>query len=343
VLLALSGAVFWQARPHDLPRNSAHVPDPQAQDLYIRGRYVMDRQTEYSLRESIDLFQKAIDKDPKFAAAYAGMADAYNVLAQYGYIAPPEGMQQARQAANRALAIEPNLAEGHVSLAAVMEAYDWDWGGAEREYKKALELNPWLSWAHLWYGMFLRDQGRLPEALPELRRAAQLEPYSVMTNINIAQAFMMQGDFIAAEQAALHAAQAAPEFVTAQVVLSNAYRMQARNADSDAALARALDRSDDNPHALSLLTSALARRGRADEAKRLRTRLEELSRKRYVSPYDSGLASLVLGEEDKALAMFEEAYRQRSSGLIFLKNAKFDSSEKAAQFHSLIEKMHFAG
>ena len=96
-------------------------------------------------------------------------------------------------------------------------------------------------------------------------------------------------------------------------------------------------------HCRSPITSALARRGRAEEAKRLRARLDELSRKRYVSPYDSGLASLVLGEEDKALAMFEEAYRQRSSGLIFLKNAKFDSFEKAAQFHSLIEKMHFAG
>jgi tetratricopeptide (TPR) repeat protein len=343
VLLALSGAVFWQARPHDLPRRTTHVPDPVAQDLYTRGRFVMDHQTEQSLRESIDLFQQAVDKDPGFAAAYAGMADSYNVLAQYGYIAPSEGMQQARQAANRALAIDPHLAEAHVSLAAVMEAYDWDWGGAEREYKKALELNPWLSWAHLWYGMFLRDQGRLPEALPELRRAAQLEPYSVMTNINLAHAFMLQGDFASAEQAALHAAQAAPEFVTAHVMLSNAYRMQARNADSDAALARAVERSDDNPHALSLLTSALARRGRADEARRLKAKLDELSRKRYVSPYDSGLASLVLGEEDQALAMFQEAYRQRSSGLIFLRDAKFDSSEKAAQFHSLIQKMHFAG
>jgi Flp pilus assembly protein TadD len=191
--------------------------------------------------------------------------------------------------------------------------------------------------------MFLRDQGRLAEAMPELRRAAQLEPFSVMTNINFAHALMLQGDFAAAEQAALHAAQVAPEFVTAHVILSNAYRMQARNADSDAALARALEGADDNPHALSLLTSALARRGRSAEARKLMSQLNELSRRRYVSPYDVGLASLVLGDEDRALQMFQEAYRQRSSGLIFLRDAKFDSSQKAAEFHSLIEKMHFAG
>ena len=119
------GALLWQGRraapvPH-------HEPDPQAQDLYIRGRYLMDRQTESALRAGIACFQQAVTRDPQFAAAYAGMADGYNVLAQYGFIPPSEGMEQARRAAERALDIDPALAEGHVSLAAVLEAYDWNW------------------------------------------------------------------------------------------------------------------------------------------------------------------------------------------------------------------------
>src|SRR5206468_8190742 len=139
-------------------------------------------------------FQQAVERDPNFAAAYAGLSDGYNVLAQYGYIPPSEGMEPARRAAERALDIDPSLAEGHVALAAVIEAYDWNWKGAEREYRRAIELNPALPSAHLWYGMFLRDQGRMPEALPELRRAAQLDPYSVMTSINLAYGLMMEGN-----------------------------------------------------------------------------------------------------------------------------------------------------
>src|SRR5262249_32369479 len=161
---------------------SLREPNPAAQDLYIRGRILLDQQREGAMRQSIECFRQAIDRDPQFASAYAGLADAYNILAQFGYLAPGEGMEQARTAALRAPKIDPLLAEAHVSLASVLEAYDWNWTGAEREYRRALELNPGLAEGHLWYGMFLRDQGRIGEALPQLRRAAQLEPYSILTS-----------------------------------------------------------------------------------------------------------------------------------------------------------------
>ncbi len=342
VLFALCAVVFW---PLHMPGAGRvpHSPDPRAQDLYIRGRYIMDRQTEPALRESIACFQQAVAIDPRFAAAYTGLADAHNVLAQYGYISPAEGMQAARQAAQRALAIDPSLAEAHVSLAAVMEAYDWNWAGAEREYRRALELNPWLATAHLWYGMFLRDQGRLNEGLAELRRAAQVEPFSVMTSINIAQAFMMDRHYAEAAEEARHAAQVAPELVTAQLILSNAYRAESRFAESDAALSRALAGAAGNPHALSAVACALARRGRQQESRQLVADLERLAQVRYVSPYDLGTVSLTLGDEDRALALFREAYRQRSSGLIFLRCVNFASMARAAEFHSLVEQIHAEG
>src|SRR4029078_12181728 len=115
-----------------------------------------------------------------------------------GYIAPREGMEQARRAAERGLEIDTQLEEGDGSRAAVLEAYDWNWQAAEREYRRALELNPWLPAAHLWYGMFLRDQGRLKEALPELRPPAQPEPFSVVTSVNLAHAYLLAGNSPAA-------------------------------------------------------------------------------------------------------------------------------------------------
>jgi len=342
--IMLAGAAsVWQARSHQALAKSVHAPDPAAQDLYIRGRYLMDRLTERALHESIDCFRRAIERDPQFASAYAGLSDAHNILAQHGYIAPREGMEEARRAAEHALQIDPALAEGHVSLAAVIEAYDWNWSAAEREYKRALELNPSLPAAHLWYGMFLRDQGRLQEALPELRRAAELEPFSVLTSLNLANAYMLAGNYGAALEQARHAAEVAPDLVPAEVILAHLYGTQSQTAEAEAALARALQFSQDDPHALAVLARAYASQGKRDESVRLFHRLEDLARQRYVSPFDLGTVSLVLGDEKHAVDLLEEAFRQRSAGMIFLRDAKFSGGHASPQFNLLIEKMHFAG
>ena len=351
VLALLGITAFWRfrpaetarLRPAETARKAIHEPDPTALDLYIRGRYLMDRQTEQSFHDSIDSFNRAVARDPQFAPAYAGLADAYNVLAQFGYISPKEGMEQARSAAQRALDIDPGLAEGHVSLTAIIEAYDWKWAAAEREYRRALELNPSLPEAHLWYGMFLRDQGRLQEALSELRRAAQLDPFSVFSSLNLAHAYMLAGNVSGAEEQARHAADIAPGTATAEVLLSNIYRAQGRAAEADAALSRARQFSAGNPHAISVLACAYGRHGQRDESVRLFHQLELLAKQRYVSPFDMGSVSLVLGDDQRALTLLEEAYRQRSSGLIFLRDAKFASSHRLPGFHSLVQKMHFAG
>jgi tetratricopeptide (TPR) repeat protein len=252
-------------------------------------------------------------------------------------------MQKARAAADRAISLDPLSAEGHVSLAAVIEAYDWNWTAAEREYRRALQLNPWLPAAHLWYGMFLRDQGRIDEAMPELRRAAQMEPFSVLTSLNLAQGLMAEGNYRGAEEEARHAAERAPDLVTAHIMLAQAHRAQAQNADSEAALERASQAAGDNPHGVAMLARVYGRIGRSDESLRLLQQLEELAKRRYVSPYDLGIVLLALGDEDGALTQLNEAYRQRSSGLIFLREARFKGLQRAPEFHSLVEKMRFAG
>jgi serine/threonine-protein kinase len=343
IAMGLTGtAVWWQSRTNHTS-SKVHEPDPQAQHLYIRGRYLMDRQTEQGILAAITAFEEAVARDPRFAAAYAGMSDGYNQLSQFGYMAPSEAMAKARRAAEQALDLDPNLAEGHVSLAAVMEAYDWNWKGAEREYRRALDLNPYLPAAHLWFGMFLRDQGRLDEALPELRRAAQLDPFSVMTSVNLAHGLMVAGSHVNAVEQATQAAEMAPESVTAHVILATVHRAQSRFPEAEAALQRALPYSAGNPYGLAMLARAYAKTGNRDESTRLFRELEQLSQQRYVSPFDMGTVSLALGDEDRALALLQEAFKQRSSGLIFLRDASFTRMQRAPEFHSLIEKMHFAG
>jgi tetratricopeptide (TPR) repeat protein len=335
-------AVLWISRTH-AATGIAVETDSLAQDLVIRGRYAMDRQTESSLREAIASFQQATVRAPRFAGAYAGLADAYNMLAQFGYIAPREGMEKAREAARKSLEIDPRLAEGHVALAAVIEAYDWNWPGAEREYRRALELSPGLEAGHLWYGMFLRDQGRLREAMPELRRAAQLAPYSVLACVNLAYGLLAEGNYPAALEQAKRAVDLAPDLTSASVALVRALQASARSEDAAAALSLAVRAASANPHALSLVACELARLGRREESLKLVKELEALAQQRYVSPFDLGKVSLALGDGEKALNLFEEAYRQRSSGLIFLRNTNAVCVRDTPRFLSLLDKMHFKG
>jgi len=137
VLTLTVGMPLWQSHTQQAAAKTNKL-DTQAQDFYIRGRYLLDTQTEQGIRSGIASFQQAVEREPRFAAAHAGLADGYNVLAQYGYIPPSQGMEPARRSAERALDIDPGLAEGHVALAAVIEAYDWNWKGAELEYRRAL-------------------------------------------------------------------------------------------------------------------------------------------------------------------------------------------------------------
>jgi tetratricopeptide (TPR) repeat protein len=342
LLLALFAAAFWLIWPRG-GMAAEHQPDSVALDLFIRARQMVDRQTEPSLRAAIETLNQAIRHDSQFAAAQASLAEAYNMLAQFGYIAPADGMVPARRAAETAIAINPNLADGHVALASVLEAYDWNWPAAEREYRLALRLNPLMPSAHLWYGMYLRDQGRTPEAMVELRRAAQLDPYSVSTSVNLAHGFLLEGNYAAAEQEARRASEKAPDLITPYVILASAASAQSQPQQAEAALDRARGMAGEDPHALATLARTLARRGRSQESQALYDELETLAQRRYVSPYDLGTVLLALGNEEKALTQLEEAFRQRSSGLIFLRTAKFADRTQASRFRSLVEKMRFAG
>ncbi len=293
-------------------------PDATAQDMYSHGRLLLDRQTEEALRESTECFRRAISREPRFAAAHAGLADSLDLLVQLGYISPRDGMEEARREAQQSVMLDPHLAEGYVALAAISEAYDWNFKKAETQYRRALELNPELPAAHLWYGMFLRDQDRLPEALPELRRAEQLEPMSELATINLAYALKMSGDSDAALEMAQRAQGLNPDGAIADLVLANIYHSRSNTDDMESTLAHAQSLSAGNPHMLSALACSYARMGRRDDSLKLLQQLQELAKDRYVSPFELGNIALALGDEERAATWLEEAYRERSTGMVFL-------------------------
>ena len=320
-------------------RGTRHDPDTAVQDLYARGRYLLDRQTESALRQSVDCFREATARDPRFAPGWAGLADGLDNLVQYGYMPPHEGMEEARQAAQRALSLDAHLAEGYVALAAISEAYDWNFKKAESQYRRAIELNPELPAAHLWYGMFLRDQGRLKEALPELRRAEEMEPMSVLATVNLAYALNMSGNTDAAVDMARRGAELNPELPIPDVLLANIYRSHSNMGDAESTLAHALELAEGNPHALSALACVYAHLGRREESAHLLQEMEQLATVRYVSPYDLGNAALSLGDEDRAANWLEQAYRERSTGMVFLCKEKSDSIMNSPRLRSLVQKI----
>ena len=337
VVVALAAFGFLGDSWHG--RGAHHDPDAAAQDLYSRGRYLLDRQTEPALRQSADCFRQAIARDPRFAAAYAGLADALDYLVQYGYVPPHTGMEEARRAAGHSLLLDSHLAEGYVALAAITEAYEWDFKKAESQYRRAIELNAQLPAAHLWYGMFLRDQGRLHEAMPELRRAEEMEPMSVAAGINLAEALAMAGNTDAAGEMARRAQELDPELAIADLLLANIYRLQSKTADSENSMAHARMLSAGNAHALSALACLYARSGRRDESVAMLHQIEQLAAQQYVSPFDLGNVALTLGDEDGAANWLEQAYRERSSGMVYLYKEKSAGMMSSPRLRSLVQKM----
>jgi tetratricopeptide (TPR) repeat protein len=348
-MMLLSGGFFYQrhrngqvASRGSADRAAAPQPGSEARALYVRGRYLLDRQTEEGLKKGLACLREAVALEPNYAAAWAGIADAYDVMSQLGFMPPVEGMAEARRAANKAIALEPDLAEGHVALAAILEAYDWNWKAAEREYKRAIELNPAHAGARAWYGMFLRDQGRLPEAIPQLELAYRLDPVSVNTIFNLANAYAMSGNLDAALRHAKICSEIEPTSPKPMLMLAHLYRKTKQEEQAQRSFDRARELTGRNPHSLSSIASVYARTGRKEEAHKTLAELRGLSRERYVSPYDIAMVYMALRDFDRAVPYLEAAYRERSSGLLFLREAKnMEAYRTSRRFRELISRMRF--
>jgi TolB-like protein/Flp pilus assembly protein TadD/predicted Ser/Thr protein kinase len=293
----------------------------EAYQLYLKGRYLWNKRTEDGLLQAINYLNQATEKDPQYALAYAGLADSYLVQGWIGQLPPKEVYPKAREAAIKALELDQGLAEAHNALATVKRDYDWDWPGAEREYKRAIELNPSYATAHQWYSELLAALGRKQELIAEMNRAQQLDPLSPV--INTEKGIMLlwaTGRTDLALEQLQKTREMDPNFPHVHWHLGMLHLRDGELAEAAAEFQMAETLSPKATMYKGGLGHVYARAGRTTEARRLLEELNELSKRRYVSGLDLASIYTGLGEKENAFASLEKAYQQREPRLIFWLN-----------------------
>ena len=321
----------------------ARSVNPEAYEAYLKGRFFWNKRTHEGLKQSLEYFQQAVELDPGYALAYAGLADSYAVLRDYGSLTPQETYTRARAAALKALEIDDTLGEAHASLAIIRVRRDWDWVGAEQEFKRAIELYPGYTTAHHWYAIFLTVMGRLDEARGEIKRAQQLDPLSLV--VKTASAWPVYVSARQYEQAIgeLRTAIALdPNFAGAHNRLGRVFLLTGLYEEAIAELQKGVTLSRASSYMLADLGYAYAVVGRKAEAAKVLDELQELSRRRYVGPSHIALIYTGLAERDRALDWLEKAYKEHDTELVFLKvDPRFDPLRSDPRFQDLLRRMNF--
>ena len=313
--------------------------EPEAYESYLKGRFFWNKRTESDLNRSIEYFLRAIELDPAYALAYAGLSDAYVLLGIFGVRAPGDVYPKARAAAERALEIDETLAEPHAALGHVLTAYDWDFQGAETEYKRALDLNSSYPTAHQWYGHLLAVTGRYAEGIAEVTRARDLDPLSVPINAFVGLIYMKARKSREAVEAARKGVDLDPNNPFAHWILARALDAQNELSESVAESEKAARLSGGGQASTAQLGCAYARIGDTAKAHKIIDQLAELSRTKYVSPYDIAIIYTGLGEKDLALKWLEKAYEERAVRLLELPDPAFDTLRSDPRFQDLVKRI----
>jgi DNA-binding winged helix-turn-helix (wHTH) protein/tetratricopeptide (TPR) repeat protein len=318
-----------------------YTENTEAYHLYLKGRYFWSKYTKEGVVRSIEYYQQAIDTDPVYALAYAGLAEAYYALSTT-HLPPREAMPKARAAAMKALEIDATLSEAHSTLGMIGMLYDWDWVEAERAYQRAIEFGPGNAMAHQRYGMYLDMMGRFDEGMAEMKLAQELDPLSLPTNVNIGVTFYLMGQYDRAIAQYKSALEMDSSFTLAHHHLAQVYTMQGRfpEALEEFQNAKLLEES---AFALGHLGRIYAMMGNRSEALKILDRLNELSKQSYVSPYRMTMIYAALDEMDRAFEWLEKAYLDRSEELawlnIFPVPGKFRSDPR---FTDMLRRIGFA-
>jgi eukaryotic-like serine/threonine-protein kinase len=319
-----------------------YTDNNEAYQLYLQGRFYLVKETKDDINRALGYFQQAIKLDPNFALAYVGIADAYNYLPSYAYLSPNETIPKAKAAAQRALEIEADLAEAHTALAGSLAAYDWNWAESEREFKRALELNPNIASTHLDYGIYhLTSVGRFDEAISELKRAFELEPLStiILTNLSATYVYARQNER-ALEQAE-KAQNLEPSFVGVPNCKVFVYNATGNYSDAISLSEKLLPTDPMNQTLLWGLGYAYAKSGKRREAEEIIERFNALAKTQYVSSYYVAQIYAGLGERDKAFAELEKAFAERDWHLSRLKVDPFtDPLRDDPRFKDLLRGMN---
>jgi DNA-binding winged helix-turn-helix (wHTH) protein/tetratricopeptide (TPR) repeat protein len=344
----LSAAIAEQIRLRLSPERLSALArrqtrNAEAYDLYLRGRHYWYQLTPPTTKRAVEYFSRATQLDPEYALALSGLADCYSGSPINGD-APPLGMcSLAREAAARAVAAEPNLAEAQTSLGFVRFWFDWDWRGAEGAYRKALDLDPSYPMAHRMLGIVLAHMGRYAEARPEMSRLRELDPLLAANQALSAQVAFAGRDYAAAVQFARQAIVVDPEFWIGLFQLGQVYEQLGESELALEALNKAGRFSGGNSKAVSLRGYLFAKLGRVNEAREVLNTLEAMARERYIPPYAMALVHAGLGEREKALEWLERAVAVRDVHMCFPPiDPKWDVFRSDPQFQALLKRCGFS-
>lgn len=311
-----------------------------AYEAYSKGRFFWNKRTEKDLNKAIGFFQQAVNKDPDYALAYDGLADCWLPLGWYGYLSPAATYPNARVAVTRALRLDDSLAEAHTSLAFVKLFYDRDWAAAERELRRAIDLNPNYANGHHWYAEYLLLVNRHKEAIAEAARARELDPLSNIINTSLGSRYFFARQYDKAIEACRNVVEMDPTFIQARLVLGQAYEQKGMLREATAEFETAVSLDGGSSMYTASLAHAFGVVGRRAEALKVLEDLRKMAESRFVSSYDLALADVGIGDSAKAFELLNAAVQERSPRVLYLGvDPRFDPLRADPRFTELLRSV----
>lgn len=316
-----------------------YTDDTEAYQSYIKGRYYWNKRSAEDLKKSVSYFEDAILQDPNYALAYAGLADAYSTLGVLDDLSPQETMPKARSAALKALELDDTLAEAHASLGYVKHRYEWDWAGAEREFKRAIELKPGYATAHQWYGWYLLSRGRFDESVSEFRRAQQLDPLSLYTNLTLGSPYFFSRQYEKAAEQYEKVSEMNPDFWLGHFWLARTYEAWGKYDRASEELEK-FSKAGEGATQTSFRSYLYAVSGKPAEARQALAELEQMSKKRYVAPCSIAVDYAALGERERAFEWLSKGFGARDNGMTLIGvEPRLDSLRSDPRFAQLVREV----
>jgi TolB-like protein/Flp pilus assembly protein TadD len=318
----------------------ARPVNPEAYQLYLKGRYLWNKRTGEDLKKALEYFEQAIEKDPDYALAYAGLADLYFILPSYLPVPSKEAFMKGKEVALKALEIDDKLAEAHTSLAAITWNF-WEWEEAEKEFKRAIELNPGYATAHHWYAYYLMLLGRHDESIKEIKIAQELDPHSLIINTNVGFVLYHARRYDQAIEHFKNRLEMDPDFFYLHYNLGRAYLQKNMYEEAISEFQKAINLTGEYSSGIvASLGYVYAVSGKSSEAMKVISELKELSKREHVSPCLNALIYVGLGQKEQAFKLLEKSFEERDYLLNYLRvNPEFDSLRSDPRFTELLRKI----
>jgi tetratricopeptide (TPR) repeat protein len=317
-----------------------YTDNAEAYQLYLKGRYYWNKRSPDNIYKAIEYLNRAVDADPAYALAYAGLADSYSLMSFFNVVPPREAMPKAKTAANKALEIDPNLAEAHISLAYASFTYDWDWAAATRHFDRAIALNRESVMNHSYYPFYLSVGGRFEEAIETAKRMVALDPVSASVSHTLAVQLVLARRFDEAAAECRRTIELDSTFAVAYDVLGGSLDARGQYAEALPAVRKAAALSPGNAMSLAHVGYVEARLGNRAEAQRILAQLDAASKTRYTPAQAFAMVYVGLGDKDRAFAALEKAYEERFNRLAYLRReAGWDALRSDPRYTDLVRRI----